>query len=211
MEELWIYGAGGHASVIIDILKTIDSHKIVGIIDDSNELISTKYLSFDIVGNRNEFFLLNMVKRIFNIFITIGDNATREKIVQCLPEFQFPILIHPAAIIGSNVTIGAGTVIMPGAIIEANSKIGQHCIINNHAIVGHGSQIGDFCHISGGVILCGGVVIGKSTLVGAGSCIAPALNIGSDCKIGVGSSVTRNVIDKKFMLGNPARVVMNNN
>ena len=65
--------------------------------------------------------------------------------------------IHSTALIGSNVNLKPGTVVMPRAIINANTYIGSHVIINTGAIVEHDNIIDDFAHISPGANLCGNV------------------------------------------------------
>ena len=86
--------------------------------------------------------------------IGVGDNQTRKKIAQTYP-LNYATLIHPSVVIGSNVEIGKGTVVMAGAVINSGSRIGKHCIINTGATVDHDCVIHDFVHISPGAHLGG--------------------------------------------------------
>lgn len=209
MEKIWIYGAGGHATVVADLIIKSGSHEIIGIIDDDPKNEGKQFFGIPVVGNFEKFERLNQDLKVSTMFLAIGDNNTREKLALQLTDFMFPVFIHPSVVIGDSVEISAGTIIMPGAIIEPQSRIGHHCIINNAAVVGHGSIIDDFCHISGGAIASGQVNIGKGSFLGIGSCITPTIKIGEKCLIGAGAVVTKNVPDNTFMFGNPARVVSN--
>jgi len=42
---------------------------------------------------------------------------------------NIPVLIHPSVIIGENVEVKAGTVLMAGVVINCCSKIGEGCIV----------------------------------------------------------------------------------
>src|SRR5699024_7958806 len=89
----------------------------------------------------------------YEMFIAIGDNDVREKIYMKLFKYNAEIakLIHPDAVIGKNVHIVVGTVIMAGVIVNSYTKIGRCCIINTAASIDHDNNIDDFVHISPGV------------------------------------------------------------
>ena len=209
MQNLWIYGTGGHFSVVRDLITSMGNFNIFGYIDDDVNKEGSKLFGHKIIGGLQKFKNYYQNPACTNMFIAIGDNSIREKLVIELRDYNFPVIIHPSAIIGHKVKIGCGTIVMPGAIVEAHAKIGKHCIINNCAIIGHGSTVKDFCHISGGAILNGQTFINKGTLIGTGACITQSAHIGKYCRIGAGSVITKSVSDGKFMFGNPARVINN--
>lgn len=70
---MYLYGAGGHAKVIMDILKE-NSTELTGIIDDNphiQEWMEYHVLSYD-------------PKRMFPILISIGNNSIRKNIAEQL-------------------------------------------------------------------------------------------------------------------------------
>jgi len=209
MKKILIYGAGGHAAVVSDLLTGMRDFEIVGFIDDDFCKDGKQLYGYPIIGNPGKFININKDGNVNNMFIAIGDNKIRESLSIMFADFNFPTIVHTAAIIGNEVEIGCGTIIMPGAIVDAQAKIGQHCIINNRAIVGHGSIVEDFCHISGGAILSGQTIVKKGAFIGIGSCITQKNQIGQNCIIGAGTIITKNVPDNSFMFGNPARKVSN--
>lgn len=200
MNSLYLYGASGHAKVIIDILKS-KRIKILGLFDDNPKIKSL--LNLPIIGG----FSANILKNN-SLIITIGINSLRCKIVNSLPtDVNYGVAIDASALISDSASIGVGTVVMQGAIIQSSTTIGKHCIVNTQASVDHDCIIEDFVHISPNSCLCGGVFIGEGTQVGAGSVIVPGIKVGKWSIVGAGSVVLKDVPDNVLILGNPARVV----
>jgi len=200
-----MYGAGGHARVIFEIIKTCGTFKVTGFIDDDEGRSGENFLGYELITNFLKYETTNRDLNVSNMFLSIGDNVTRERIAGKMKNYEFPTVVHPDAIVCTDVKIGCGTVIMPGVIVEPGAVIGEHCIINNGAIIGHGSRIGDFCHISGNAVISGEVIVGKVSFIAIGSCITPQVTIGEKCLIGAGSVISRDVPAGAKMVGNPAR------
>jgi len=209
MRELWMYGAGGHARVIFDIIKTAGYFSVAGFIDDNETRSGEHFLGYELITSRSKYETINSNLKITNLFLSVGDNSVREKVAEKMKGYDFPIIIHPGSTISEGAKIGCGTVIMPGSIIESGAIVGKHCIINNGAIIGHSCHIGDFSHISGNAVVSGEVIVGKGSLVAIGACITPQVTIGEKCVIGAGSVISRNVPDGALMMGNPARNMVN--
>ena len=196
-----LYGASGHAKVILDICYK-NSVPVTSILDDNKNI---KFL------NDHKVFQLNEVKDSNESFIiSVGDNKTRKKIVD-RNNFSYMSAIHPQAVIDSTSFIDFGSVVMAGVIINASTKIGKHGIINTSATVDHDCILEDFVHISPNATICGGINIGEGTQVGAGAVIIPNLKIGKWCKIGAGAVVITDVPDGATVVGNPGRIIKSNN
>jgi acetyltransferase EpsM len=193
--QYYILGASGHAKVIYDILQSNDC-SFGGFFDD-NEAIE-HLLGFKISGKIQE-----SLSYKGNFIIGIGDNQIR-KIIASRFDLNYVAAIHNRSIIGSEVRIGKGTVVMPGAMINASTIIGNHAIINTSASVDHDCSIGDFTHISPNATLCGNVKIGAHSHIGAGATILPGITIGNNCMIGGGALVAKDVIDHQLVKGVPA-------
>jgi acetyltransferase EpsM len=204
IQKVWIYGSGGHAMAVFDVITGNNSgYEVAGFIDDDPIKIGSMIFGRHIYGKSRLEAVSGSLDK--NIFIAIGNNIVRQKIAENFKGHKFPVLLHKSAVISSKATIGEGSIVMPLSIIEIGTTIGAHCIINNSALVGHGTRIGNYCHISGMVILGGNVTIGDSTLVGLGACIAPGVTIGKRCKIVAGSVITKNVADDSVIAGYPAK------
>jgi len=184
---MFLYGAGGHARVIIDIILSSTNYTIEGIYDDftSEKLIHGITLLDTLPKHKN------------NLIISVGNNRTRKKISQSLTANYLTAIHHKAVISKLDVIIGEGTVVMSNAVINPNSKIGKHCIINTAAIVEHDCTIEDYAHISPNATLAGNVIVGEGTQVGLGANVIPGIKIGKWCIIGAGSTVIEAKKNKK--------------
>ncbi|OIQ23677.1 MAG: acetyltransferase [Lacinutrix sp. MedPE-SW] len=199
---MFLYGAGGHAKVIIDIILFSTEYKIEGIFDDSPS--SKSIYNIPIVKSLSE--------NISNpqVIISVGNNKIRKKITQNLVATYLKA-IHSKSIISKlDVEIGEGTVVMANAVINPNSKIGNHCIINTAAVIEHDCKIADYVHISPNAALAGNVIVGEGTHIGLGANVIPGIKIGKWCVIGAGSTVIEDIPDFSVVVGSPAKFIKTN-
>ena len=203
-EKLIIIGASGHGKVVADIAIKMDKWQSIRFLDD-DESIKTS-MGLDVIGKTTDAFTY---KEEADFFVAIGNNATREKIEEKLLEDSFNIvsLVHPSAVIGTDVEIGVGTVVMAGVVINSSTRIGQGCIINTSSSVDHDNFIENYVHISPGANLAGTVKIGKSTWLGIGSVVSNNVNICSGCKVGAGAVVVKHITEPGTYVGVPVRRV----
>ena len=194
---LVLFGASGHAKVVIDIVEREGRYRIVELVDDNAALKGKSFFGYRVKGSTREF-LGKTKSRRPRVLVAIGNNAVRARIAQRLREsgFELARAVHPQARIGRGATIGGGTVVMAGAVVNSDAAIGENVIINTGATVDHDCVVGDGAHIAPGVRLCGGVRIGAGTLVGVGSVAIPGVRVGENVVIRAGSVLTENVESK---------------
>lgn len=193
--EVLLYGASGHARVIIDILER-SGITVGGLVDDNEavtELDGYAVRRRPVAGDQ--------------IIISIGNNRIRKKIAAQLAGSNFALAIHPSAVIASHTRINEGTVIMANVAINPGAVLGKHVIVNTNASVDHDCEIDDYVHISPNVALCGNVRVGEGTHIGAGAVVIPGIRIGRWCTIGAGSVVIRDVPDGTTLVGNPGKII----
>ncbi len=200
---MYLYGASGHAKVILDILKACDI-KMEGLIDDNpavNEL-----MGFPVFHHRLD---------LHPVIVSIGKCATRRKVVEAIAEALhatpfdaavFGTAVHPSAIVSETAHIGVGSVVMQGAIIQTCTQIGRHCIVNTGAKIDHECVIGDYVNIDSGVTLCNNVTVGGNTWIGAGSTIIQGIHIGNHVVINAGSVVDQDIPNECIVYGNPSKI-----
>lgn len=196
-----IVGAGGHAKVIADIVRK-SGDNLVGFLDDTKET-GTEFFDAFILGKTDSY--LEYLDKVF--IIAIGNNTVREQIVAKMEGAAFYTAIHPNAVIGGGVSIGAGTCVMANAVINADAKVGKHCIINTAAVVEHDNILSDYVHISPTAALAGTVTIGKRTHVGVGAKVKNNTDIDADVVVGAGAVVVQNITEAGTYVGVPARKV----
>jgi sugar O-acyltransferase (sialic acid O-acetyltransferase NeuD family) len=192
-----IFGASGHAKVIIDCLVS-QSISIDGIFDD--DISKINLLGFPVLGAYDELFLPEIP-----VIIAIGDNSIREKLSSQI-KHQYGTAIHKSSNVSPYSNIGCGSVLMHNTVVQSGTSIGKHCIINTSATVDHDCILGNFVHIAPNAVLCGGISIGDKTLVGAGATIIPNISVGKNVIIGAGSIITKNIPDDSRVF--PARSII---
>ncbi|GAB2783332.1 acetyltransferase [Rhabdobacter roseus] len=193
-----LYGASGHAKVIITCLRAQRGF-VTAIFDD--DPAKTALWQVPVIGTYDPTHLPTE-----ELIVAIGDNAIRRRIAGQL-RHAFGQTIHPSALVDASVQVGEGSVVLQGAILQADARVGRHVIINTGAHVDHDCRLDDFVHVAPGATLCGNVQVGEGTLVGAGSVVAPNLRIGRECVVAAGSVVTTSLPDYATVRGNPARIV----
>ncbi len=202
-ENIYIIGAGGHGIVVLDLIFKLGL-KPSGFLDDNKELLNKKIFGVKVIGE------INLAKNLEGKFIVaIGDNRKRLEIVKYLSfdDNKYLTLIHPSTIIGSNVKIGRGSMIIGGVVINPFTTIGRHTIINTSSSLDHHNRIGDFVHIAPGVHIGGNVEIKNGSFIGIGASIMPNIKIGKWDIIGAGSVIINNIPDSVTVVGVPGKII----
>ena len=191
-DKLIIIGAGGHGKVVSDVARKMNTYKEIYFLDD---FVVGNVVGVQVIGKPSDY-----TKWIAeaDYFVAIGDSDIRESFILDLEKegATLATLVHPNAVIGTNVTIGNGTVIMAGAVVNPDTRLGKGVIVNTSSSIDHDNIIEDFCHISVGSHLAGTVIIGKHTMIGAGATIINNIKICENAVINAGVVVTKN-IDKQ--------------
>jgi len=198
-----LFGASGHAKVILDIINSGTGDTVDYILDDNSEI-------YDLAGFEIDHQVDRSILQKINTIVAIGDNKIRKNI--CL-KYNIKLnraLIHKTAIISKDATVLNGSVIMAGAVINHSAKIGENSIINSNAIIEHDVSIAKFAHISPGAIVTGAVSIGEGSHIGAGASIIPGISIGKWVTIGAGAVILNDVPDYAVVVGNPGRIIKYN-
>ena len=199
LKKLIIIGASGHGKVVADIAKMNGYEEIVFLDDDTSIKLCSGY---PVMGSVK---ILHELEG--DVFVAIGNAVVRKSIIESEPGLNFPVLIHPGAIVAADVSIGAGSVVMAGAVINPGAKLGIGAIVNTSSSVDHDCDISDYCHIAVGAHLCGTVTLGEGCWVGAGATVSNNINICSGCTIGAGAVVIKNIDVSGTYVGVPARLM----
>jgi sugar O-acyltransferase (sialic acid O-acetyltransferase NeuD family) len=194
---IYLYGAGGHAKVIADILE-VSGVKMAGVFDKD---LSKKFWNYKVIDFPGPFDFITD-----EMIISIGNNATRKKLAE-QTKAKYYTAIHKRSVVSKYASIGEGSVVMGGVLINADTTIGKHCIINSQASIDHDCQIDDFVHISPNATLCGGIALGECVQIGAGAVIIPGKKIGANSIIGAGAIVIADIPANVIAVGNPACIV----
>ena len=202
MKDLIIIGAGGHGRVIADIAQKLGVYNTIAFLDDGAAKAS---MGLPIIGKIAD---IEKYVKATDVFVAIGNSTVRGEFIERLLAMgaNIPTLIHPSAVIGACVEIGAGTAIMAGAVINPCSKLGKGVILNSCSSIDHDCIIGDYCHIAVGVHVAGTVTLGDKVWLGAGATIKNNVSICADCVIGAGAVVVKDITGSGTYIGVPAKM-----
>lgn len=199
MSSLVLYGAGGHAKVIYDIILS-NNMLLEFLVDDHPPADFFHHLevyqpSAEILKNKK-------------LIVAIGDGLVRENVVNSIKDIcQFETLVHYSAFVSRFSELGEGTVVMPQVCVNAEVKIGKHCIINTASVIEHDCIIEDYVHISPSVTMAGNITVKKRAQIGIGTRIIPGVTIGEDAIIGAGAVILKDVPAGATVVGNPGKII----
>lgn len=206
-EGIFVFGASGHAKVVIDIIERQGAYQIRFLVDDNPELKGATFFGYPVLGGKEE--LLAERRGIRRGIVAIGSNRARVAVAGWLEQngFELASAVHPDASLGRGVAIGEGTVVMAGAVINTDSRVGRNVIVNTKASIDHDCLVCDGVHLAPGSTLCGTVRVGEGTFVCAGATVIPNLRIGAQVLVGAGSTVIRDLESCQVVAGSPARLI----
>lgn len=210
MNNIVIFGASGHGSVVVDCAEKEGKYKVVGFIDSSRQK-GDKHCNYEILGDEKDLPQLTEKFNLIGGIVAIGDNWIRKKMVDKIlsesPNFNFVSIIHPLAYIGKNVKLGNGVVVMPGSIVNADCQIGDFCILNTNSSIDHGSIMENYSSIAPSVCIGGNLVLKTFSAICLGANVIGNITIEEHTVIGAGSLVVNDIESHKVSYGTPAQIV----
>jgi sugar O-acyltransferase (sialic acid O-acetyltransferase NeuD family) len=196
LQELIVYGGGGHGKSVIDLIRTSGIYHIHGVVDDGIKP-GTSILGVQVLGGRQVLPELHSqgIRQAVNAVGGIGDITNRIKVFQSLAEngFVCPTISHPSAVIEPSANIAPGVQVFPQAYVGSEARVGFGVIINTGAIVSHECILEAYTNISPGSVLAGDVKIGQGSLIGMGVTVNLGVKIGENSKIGNSATIKSDV------------------
>ncbi len=204
-----ILGAGGHARVIVDLLRGAHPElTIVGAVDDSSRP-PADVLGAPVIGrsDRLEALRASGVERAALGVGAVTHNATRRALFERLASlgFELPPLVHAQAMVEPSVKMGRGVQIFAGAIVGSNVTLGDNVIVNSGVVVSHDCVIGAHTHLTPGAILAGAVTVGENTVIGMGVTAYLGITIGRDVTVSNGVHLLADVPDGELVRASTER------
>lgn len=201
--------AGGHSKVLINILLDCNE-EIIGIVDQDPAKHGSQLLGIPVIGDDQLVMThapdaIRLVNGLGSAHSLNPRRALFEKFSAA--GYRFASVIHPAAIISREVTLGEGVQLMAGVTLQPGVSIGSDTIINTGATADHDCHIGAHTHVAPGAVICGNVHLGNEVHLGSGSTIIQNIRIGDGALIAAGSVVTCDLPDGSRVAGIPAKEI----
>jgi sugar O-acyltransferase (sialic acid O-acetyltransferase NeuD family) len=121
-----------------------------------------------------------------------------------IPEERWGTVLHPQAVVASDVEIGVGTFVASYVTIQPGSRIGRFASLRAGAVLGHHSVVGDHAYIGPNATMCGRTIVSQGAHLGPGAVLLDNRTLGAFSVAGVAAAVTKNVPDYWIVFGNPA-------
>lgn len=196
-----LIGAGGHARVVYDALRSNNGALTIDIRDDNPVLSGRRFLESCISVPA---FADSMS---VPVHIAIGDNATRKRVADQFTGrgCQLMAVIHPTSCVSRYAQISDGAFIAANAVVGPGAVVGRGAIVNHGAVIDHDCSVAPWAHVAPNATLGGEVKLGEGALVGAGAVVLPGLHVEEWATVGAGAVVTRKVGANSVVVGVPAK------
>lgn len=211
--RLVVIGASGFGRETLDVVEAYNSvnaegsFDIVGVLDDAPSSLNLERLAARRINHLGAItdWLCDAEPHWY--LIGIGDSRIRRRLAERFDTagHQPATVVHPAATLGSQVTLGDGVIVCSGTQISTNVRLGRHVHVNPNATVGHDTVCEDFVSLNPGSVLSGECRIREGALVGAGAVVLQGLEVGRDVVVGAAACVTRPVPEGSIVKGVPGR------
>lgn len=210
---LVVIGAGGFGREALDVVQAMNRavttplFNVLGVVDDSPSAVNVDRLSrrgVKYLGTIDEWLAADAGA---GYVLGVGAPSVRERLDQKLIRAGLePVtVVHPATGLGSELRLGAGTVICAGVQLSTNVDIGRQVHLNPNATIGHDTVLEDYVSVNPGAVVSGECRVGRRALLGAGAVILQGLVVGSGSLAGAAACVIRSVPADVTVRGVPAR------
>lgn len=203
MNEILLFGGGGHCKVVADIVQRTGRWTIAGIVEQRGAALDPS-MGLPLAGFDDE--LPRLRARCRHALISVGQIKSplvRERLFAQLKAagFELPVIVSPTAMVAPSARIGEGSIVMDFAVVAAHSLVGVNAILNTRSLVEHDARVGDHCHVSTGAILNGGVQVGDGSFIGSASVSKQGIRIGARCIVAMGTALRHDLPDGTLFTG----------
>ena len=206
MSRIIVVGGGGHAKVVISVLRRLP-WDIAGYTDSRDR---GAILGVARIGDDSALPGLLEADPQMEAIIGIGKIDTSRARLQLQDELAaaglgFPAIVSPQAVVNEEVSLGPGTVVLDGAVVNSGTLAGRGCIFNTNSTVDHDCRIGHDVHVAPGATVSGGVTVGDDCMIGAGATLIHGVTICPGVLVGAGATVVGDIAAPGTYVGVPAR------
>lgn len=197
MDDLIIYGCGGHARSVAEVALHNGKERLVFV--DSEAKTAETIFGFPVVASFRD--------DNASIIVAIGDNHRREAVFARVSPQRCESIVAGDAYLAREVTLGYGGFVGHGAYVGPGAAIGVNSILNTRCVIEHETRVGAHCHIAVNATVAGRCKIGDFVTLGAGATVIDNISICSNVYVGAGATVVKNIDSPGLYVGVPARKI----
>ncbi len=196
LSDILIYGGGGHGKMLIDLIRSLGTFSIAGVVDDGL-VPGTQVMGVTVLGGAN--ILGELYQRGLHLAANavggIGNITSRINVFERLSKagYRCPVLVHPSAFVEPSAALADGVQVFAHGYVGSQASVGFGGIVNTGAIISHDCMLGEYVNLSPGAILAGEVSVGMASLIGMGVTVNLRVRIGERARIGNGATVKQDV------------------
>jgi acetyltransferase EpsM len=124
-----------------------------------------------------------------------------------IPAERWTTVIHPSAVVSSDVPVGMGAFIASNATVQPASRVGNFASLRAGAMMGHECTVEDHAYVGANAVMCGRSRLALAAHLGPGSVLLENKVMGPFSVCGIASAVTKDVREYQIVFGHPARRV----
>lgn len=207
IRDLVIIGGGGHASDVLSVVEAMnqaqETWRCIGYLSD-DELPDRRLerRGLERLGDPSKLGAFDA-----HYALAIGYPQVRQSVAgrMDLSSHAAATLVHPDAVLNTNVHLEPGAVVLAGAVCSPDVQVQTHAYVSQLCSIGHDTVVGPFSSVMPGAMISGDVVMGRSVLAGTSSTVLQGLELGDNSVLGGGSLLTKDLPPGATGVGIPAR------
>ncbi|KNC91469.1 NeuD/PglB/VioB family sugar acetyltransferase [Trabulsiella odontotermitis] len=196
IKPIVVIGGGGHASVIVDILKQ-QKREIAAIISPDDVSGRKVFKDIDILQHDADISLFKQEDVVLiNGIGALPGSAVRMKVNEFFKNrgYTFETLVADTAYVSPYAILSEGVQIFHGAIVQPGAVIQSHSVINTRAVIEHDVKLGEYNFVSPGAVVCGQCRTDANVFIGAGATVIQNIKLGAGSAIMANALVTENIL-----------------
>lgn len=206
MPDLLLVGASGLAREVLAAVRSTDSHRVIGLLDDDPVRWGTVVGGVPVLGGLDEFSGYPGAQ----VAICVGKGRERDRLATRLAEAgisddSYATVVHPSVDLPAGCAVGPGSFVLAQVVFTADVRVGRHVVVMPHVTLTHDDVIKDYVTFAAGVSLGGGVTVGARAYLGMGSTVRERLAVGADAVLGMGAALICDLPPGETWIGVPAR------
>ncbi|MCX7386119.1 MAG: NeuD/PglB/VioB family sugar acetyltransferase [Planctomycetales bacterium] len=201
-----IVGAGDLGRTLQRQLSDIPELQLVGFFDDT--CVGASVAEYPVLGTIDDSLQPRWRVSYDAMIMAIGYRHLkfRQQLFErlSLAGVKWATVVHPSAIVASNVELADGVFISAGCVLDVGVKVGVNSFLNIGCVVCHDCHIGAHTFLGPSVTIAGFVRVGERCFIGIGTTVIDNRTLGDDCQTAGGAVVIADVRSGTLVAGVPA-------